>query len=122
LLTTELYVIPPTYRQVEIQVEVVGEDQADLVEVKQNIEAALLTYFHPLTGGENGQGWPFGGDIYYSRVYQRIFTVTGVQRIERLLIVIDGETMPDCKDVPLPEGLLLYSTGHEVQVNYDFNV
>ena len=89
LLTTELYVVPPTYQQVHVKASVVAEDTADLGEVKEAIEAKLLGYFHPLTGGEDGQGWPFGGDIFFSRVYQRVL-VPGVQRIESVVIELDG--------------------------------
>jgi predicted phage baseplate assembly protein len=120
LLTTELYVISPTYQRVEIHAEVIVNDQADLAEVKQGIEAALLTYFHPLTGGEDGQGWPFGGTIYYSRVNQRIFTVAGVQSISRLVILLDGEETPFCTDVTISEAGLLYATEPQIQVRYSF--
>jgi len=50
-------------------------------------------------------------------VYQRILNVTGVQSISRLVIVLDGEEMPECKDVPIQEQALVYSTGHELQVD-----
>jgi predicted phage baseplate assembly protein len=121
LLTTELYVVKPIYRRVEIRVGAIAEDNADLAEVKEGIEQTLLDYFHPLKGGEDNLGWPFGGDIYYSRAYQRVFTVAGVQRIEHLFIVVDGEEAPECRDVPIPDGVLVYSTEHEVQVNYAFD-
>lgn len=117
LLTTEVYVIKPTYQQVEIRGDVVVTDDADLAEVKQAIESSLLTYFHPLTGGDDGQGWPFGGTIFFSRVYQRVLAVTGVQSIVRLVIVVDGEEMSECKDVPIQEQALLYSTNHALQVD-----
>ena len=121
LLTTELYVIRPTYQQVEIHVEVVVDDNADLAEVKEGIEQTLLAYFHPLKGGDDGQGWPFGGTMFFSRVNQRVFTVTGVQSVTRLVIVLDGEEMPDCTDIPITESALLYSTQHDVQVQYRFD-
>jgi predicted phage baseplate assembly protein len=120
LLTTELYVIAPTYRLVRIEADVVAANDADLGEVRTQIENTLLNYFHPLVGGEDGQGWPFGENIYYSRVYQRVFTVPGVDRIARLTIALDGEAGPECSDVPIPPGQLLYSTEHEVQVDYSF--
>jgi len=120
LLTTELYVIKPTYQRVEVQGEVIVQDDADLAEVKQGIEQTLLDYFHPLKGGEDNQGWPFGGTIFYSRVYQRVFTVTGVQSITRLVILLDGEEAPECRDVPIKAGALLFSTQHPVEVHYRF--
>jgi predicted phage baseplate assembly protein len=121
LLTTELYVIGPTYQQVEIHVEAIVNDNADLAEVYEGISQTLLEYFHPLTGGDDGQGWPFGGTIFFSRVNQRVFTVTGVQSITRLVILLDGEEMPDCTDIPITDGALLYSTQHDVQVQYRFD-
>ena len=121
LLTTELYVIKPTYQQIEVQGEVIVNGNADLAEVNERIEKTLLDYFHPLKGGEDGLGWPFGGTIFYSRVYQRVFTVPGVQSIQRLVIVLDGEQQEECRDVPIQEDALVYSTQHNVQVRYSFD-
>ena len=118
LLTTELYVVPPRYQKVKVTATVVAEDEADLAEVKRTIVTALTDYFHPLRGGEQGQGWPFGGDIFYSRVYGRA-SVPGVQRIERLLIALDGTSAPECSNLPVCDGVLLYSDGHDVTVTYD---
>lgn len=117
-LTAELYVIKPTYQQVSVRVEVFAADSADLAEVTEQIEQKLLIYFHPLKGGEDGQGWPFGGTIYYSRVYQQVFTVPGVQSIEHLILSVDGEEALECANVPLAENALAYSTQHEVKANY----
>jgi hypothetical protein len=118
LLTTELFVTQPTYKEVEVKVEVIADDKADLAEVNQEVEESLLNYFHPLKGGEDNQGWPFGGRIYFSKVYQRIFAVNGVSRIESLVIKVDGEEAPECKDVPIPAGVLVYSKQHTVRANY----
>jgi predicted phage baseplate assembly protein len=121
LLTTEVFVLAPTYRLVEVRVEATAAGNADLAEISQGIEQALINYFHPLKGGEDGAGWPFGATIFYSRVYQRVFTVPGIQSIERLVISLDGDEAPECANVPIGESALLYSTEHEVQVNYDFS-
>ena len=120
LLTTELYVVKPVYQLVEVRGEVIVSGQADLAEVHKRIEETLLEYFHPLKGGEDGLGWPFGGTIFYSRVYQHVFTVPGVQSIQQLIIVADGEEMEQCRDVPILENGLVYSIQHTVQVRYSF--
>jgi len=120
LLTTEVYILPPEYHLVCIRADVIAQDTADLAEVKTGIETVLLSYFHPLTGGEDGQGWPFGGRIYYSRVIQRVFSVPGVLSVETLSILVDGEAVPAYQDIPLPENALVYSTLHEINVMYEF--
>jgi predicted phage baseplate assembly protein len=120
LLTTELYVIKPSYQRVEIQAEVIVNDNADLAEVKKGVEQTIKDYFHPLKGGEDGLGWLFGGAIYYSRVSQRIFTVAGVQSIRTLIITLDGEETPFCSDVTINEAGLLFSTDPQINVHYSF--
>lgn len=120
LLTTELYVIAPAYQRVEIEAEVVADDNADLADVKKGIEQTIKDYFHPLHGGEDGLGWPFGGTIFYSRVSQRVFTVTGVRSIKTLQIVLDGIPTQFCSDVTINEAGLLYSTDPQIQVHYSF--
>ncbi len=120
LLTTELYVIKPGYQRVEIRAEIIVNDDADLAEVQENLEQSLLDYFHPLKGGEDGLGWPFGGTIYFSRVNQRCFTIPGVQSVASLVIVLDGEEMPGCTDVTINEAGLLFATEHQIQVSYRF--
>lgn len=120
VLTAELYVLRPSYQQVVINADIVASDNADAAQVHDDIVQKLVDYFHPLRGGEDGQGWPFGGTIYYSRVYQHVFGVTGVASISSLLIVLDGEQMKECTDVPIAANGLLYSGEHQVSVNYSF--
>ena len=120
LLTTELYVIKPSYQRVEIEAEVVADDNADLASVKKGVEQTIKDYFHPLKGGEDGQGWPFGGTIFYSRVNQRVFTVSGVQSIRRLVILLDGVEAQFCSDVTINEAGLLFSTDPQIEVHYSF--
>ncbi len=72
-------------------------------------------------GGDDGTGWPFGGTIYFSRVYQQINDLPGVDRIEQVLITLDKTQYPVCQDVSIKPAALLYSTGHEVVVSYSFS-
>jgi predicted phage baseplate assembly protein len=120
-ITAELYVVPPTYREVRISGEIVVEPDQDLAEVKRAVEERLDTFFHPLHGGRAGQGWEFGRTIFYSEVYREVFTVRGVQRIRnnQLTITLDDEPEQPCRDVPIGEGNLLYTGTHRLQFLYD---
>ena len=120
LLTTELYVIKPAYQRVEIEADIVVSDNADLAEIKKRVEQIIKDYFHPLKGGEDGLGWPFGGTIFYSRLSQRIFTVTGVESISTLTIFLDGVEAQFCSDVTINEAGLVFSTDPQIQVHYSF--
>lgn len=120
LLTSEVYVIAPTYRLVRIEADVIADTGSDLAEVKHGIEAAVTTYFHPLTGGNDGQGWPFGGTIFYSDVYRVLLKVPGVLRLRdnQLVIWLDGERQTFCRDVEIGQGQLVYNDGHDIRVAY----
>ena len=120
VLTAELFVMKPSYQQVRIRADIVAKDNADLAEVHDNITKKLVDYFHALRGGEDGQGWSFGGMIHYSRVYQHVFGVPGVASISELVIALDDEKMKECTDVPIAANGLLYSGEHEISVNYSF--
>ena len=67
---------------------------------------------------QEGSGWPFGGGIYYSLVLQRLI-VTGVKRVAKLEIELEGETYPVCTDVPLDAHMLLKNGAHEIAVRYE---
>lgn len=123
LLTSEVYVAGAVYRKVKIAVQLIVDPGADLATVKNNVQSSLTTFFHPLTGGNDGTGWPFGGTIYYSDVYRRIIQIDGVQRIQdnQLLIYLDGQLQIFCRDVPINPGELLFNDpqGHQIEVSYN---
>lgn len=116
--TVELYVLAPRYCEITVSAELVCRNDADLAEAKQAALASLIGYFHPLHGGNEGSGWPFGDDIYYSLVLQRLL-VDGVKRVARLELVLDGEKFAVCTDVPLDANCLLRNGVHELNVRYD---
>jgi hypothetical protein len=120
LLTAEVHVVPPDYRRVRIEGRVVVAPDADLAEVKGAIDNRLATYFHPLAGGEDGSGWPFGGTIYYSQVLRQILEIAGVLRADSasFAIWLDEQQGDPCADMPLPAGALTWSDGHGVAVSY----
>lgn len=118
LLTSEVYVVPPTYRKIMVQAQLVARGEAELGQVKRAVQERLTTYFHPLRGGDKMTGWEFGGEIYYSNVYRVVFDTPGVERIDELILWLDNERQPFCQNVTIGEGVLLSSENHDVQVRY----
>jgi predicted phage baseplate assembly protein len=122
LLTSEVYVAGPVYRKVRVAVQLLIDPAMDLATVKNQVAAMLASFFHPLTGGSDGTGWPFGGTIYYSDVYRNIFAIDGVVRIQdnQLLIYLDDQLQVFCRDVAINTGELLYTDpqGHQIEVSY----
>ncbi len=112
LITTELYVIAPTYVPVTIELQVLAQPDADTGVVEQAVESALTTYLGPLTGGSvdptvTGTGWPFGGTIYFANILRVASQVTDVIRVASVVIALNGTAAPACTDVAIPTGALL---------------
>ena len=97
LLTAELYVVAPSYRQVVIQAQVVAQPTADASLVEAACVNALLAYFNPFTGGPSKQGWDFGGTLYFSETYRQILDAPGVLFVvnRSLKTFVDGVLQPD---------------------------
>jgi predicted phage baseplate assembly protein len=121
VLTAEVYVVPPKYRQVEIDVRVVARQNADSGVVLKLLKERLARYFHPLTGGDDGSGWEFGKTIFFSETYRQVLTSDGVLRVEAdaLKTFVDGIEQPSCKDVPIGPDELVWSNDHRVEVRYE---
>ena len=116
LITTQVFVTGVTFREVVADVSLVVSRGASQTATRTAALEALLRYFHPIEGGDDGAGWPFGGRIFFSRVFERLLRVRGVARVDRLRISLDGSDFIECDDLPIGEGQLLYSGEHVVRV------
>jgi hypothetical protein len=47
--------------------------------VRAKVAERLSDYLDPLVGGADGQGWPFGRDLYLSEVQAVVQSVPGVR-------------------------------------------
>ncbi|MFC4158640.1 putative baseplate assembly protein [Chitinimonas lacunae] len=127
LATTELYVIAPSYRLLRLSATLTVSADADLAAVKQTALLTLRRYFHPLIGGEDctltrdGSGWPFGGDIHYSRVVQRLL-LPGVNSVDDLLFELDRVSYPPCSNVSLDGTALLRLEDDSLDLRLDYEV
>lgn len=110
LITTELYVTGPRYLAIEtLEVQLLARPDADLKAVQDAARAALESYFHPLRGGEDGKGWPFGGDVYLGNVFDLLLSQEGVARVSDLRIGLADQPADDCADVlSVPDGTLVH--------------
>jgi predicted phage baseplate assembly protein len=106
LVTTELYVIAPTYVPVTVSLQVLAQPDADTGTVENSVEAAISGFLDPRSGGSDGLGWPFGGTIYFADLL-RVSLVADVIRLADLTVTLNGVVQPGCTDVPIPNGALL---------------
>lgn len=70
LLTTRLHVVGPAYVTFQLDAVKVGlREGYRHLHLADTIVATIRAYFHPLRGGPDGSGWPFGRAIYSSEIY-----------------------------------------------------
>lgn len=85
LVTTELYVIPPTYRQITVSVGVQAKPGYGIEAVRRWVELVIRQYLAPLPPyGPDGQGWPLGRSVYGPELEAAALQVEGVLFIECL--------------------------------------
>lgn len=75
---------------------------------------ALDSYLHPLTGGDAGTGWPFGGPLGHVALVRCLLSVPGVLAVPQLTVTLDGIGYPPCEDVPVPANTLPWPAGHRL--------
>ena len=88
LVTTRVHVVGPSYLKLTVRLTLfVAPDALDLKEseVSEPAERALRRFLHPLAGGPDRQGWPFGRDLYVSELYELLDVLPGVDYVTKTL-------------------------------------
>ncbi len=114
VIGTRVVVAGPTYVEIAVQATVRAFPNTDPAALRERIAAALDGFFHPITGGPEGTGWPLGRDIYRSEVLQVLDETAGVDGVLALELIADGRST--CGNVCLgPTGLVASGT-HAITV------
>lgn len=83
LLTTQLHVVGPRFLTVEIKsVNVVSLPDELEATLKQRIIDAVKNFLDPLSGGDDGKGWPFGRNVFVSELYSLLDQLPGVDYVK----------------------------------------
>jgi len=112
LLTTEVFVVPPEYVEVSVDAEVVIKPRYLKGTIEENVRTELGNFLHPITGGPDGNGWPFGRSVYLSEVYEVIDGVEGVDYVKSVSLKKDGKEQEG--DVAIPAYGLVFSGAHMI--------
>jgi hypothetical protein len=92
LLTTAVHVVGPRYLTIGVRITLVLMPDALKEMVRSRAVEELWRFFHPLTGGSDGAGWPFGRSVYVSEIYELLDTLPGVDYVKKS--VDPGTSLP----------------------------
>src|SRR4051794_19252630 len=120
LIGTRVAVEPPSYRGVTVVARIVARPKADIERIKTEALAALYGYLNPISGGPDGDGWPFGRPVQAGEVYGLLQRIRGVDMIEDARLFganpVTGERGKETTKLELDPYSLIFSYEHHVRV------
>ena len=97
---TRLTVVGPDYLPIGVAATIFPVSPDEAGDVLEAVTETLEAFFHPLHGGPEGDGWPFGRDVYLSDVAAQLEAVPGVDYVETLHLLLDGTPRGEVLAVP----------------------
>jgi predicted phage baseplate assembly protein len=120
VIGTRISVEPPGYRGVTVEATVRPTAGANPNRLKADAERALYEYFHPITGGPDGAGWPFGRPVTIGEIYSVLQRVPGAEVVDTVNLfgtnAETGESKEATQRLELKANVLVFSVGHSVTV------
>lgn len=87
LVTTRHHVIGPDFVSMKVKAVLHLRSGYDNT-VVADAQKALRDFFDPFVGGEDGEGWPFGRNVYVSEIYEILEGVEGVDYITKVALIV----------------------------------
>lgn len=134
LLGVQVQLAEPEYLGVSVQTQVGLEPMYDHPQARQAIlsqlRAALYKFLNPITGGPEGQGWPFGRPLYPSDIVALLQQTPGVRFIGPIVLFTlrrqpqgwERQSAPDPFIDPGPLGLIASWADPERRFSHVVNV
>jgi predicted phage baseplate assembly protein len=118
---SRISVEPPTYQGITVVARIKPRTGSRRAEVEQAAIAALYRYYHPIIGGPQGTGWPFGRPIHVGEVYAVLQRLDSVEYIEDARLFGADPRTGDRGDVTqrlvIAPNTLVFSHEHLVRVD-----
>ncbi|HEY8339532.1 MAG TPA: putative baseplate assembly protein, partial [Egibacteraceae bacterium] len=120
MIGARVLVEPPVYQGITVVARLRAHRRASPGRLQRDVLAALYRYFHPVTGGPDGDGWPFGRPVHVGEVYSTLQRVRGVEFVEEASLFpadpVTGERGAPADRIDLSEHALVFSYEHSVRV------
>jgi predicted phage baseplate assembly protein len=111
---------PPAYQGVTVVAMLRARPWADPNRLQRTAMDALYAYLHPISGGMDGTGWPFGRPVHMGEVYALLQRLPGTEIVEDVRLFaanpITGERGQAAQRVEVAPNALVFSYEHQVRV------
>jgi len=120
IIGTRILVEPPIYRGLTVVARLKARPRSDPGRLQEAALDALFTYFHPIIGGPDGNGWPFGRPVLAGEVYSALQRLRGTELVEEVRIFgadpVTGDRGKATDRLEVEPHALVYSYDHQVMV------
>jgi predicted phage baseplate assembly protein len=110
---------PPAYQGVTVVAKIRAEAGVDSNRLEEVAATALYHFLHPIEGGAEGKGWPFGRAVHVGEVYACLQRVKGVELVESARLYaadpITGERSQALQRVEIGNNTLVFSFEHQIK-------
>jgi predicted phage baseplate assembly protein len=117
---SRVVVQPPDYVGLTVVTRLRARAGADERLLEREALAALYGYFHPLRGGPDGTGWPFGRAVVGGEVYVVLQRLAGVEFVEEVRLFpadpVERTRKKQVERLDIGPHELVFSWGHQVMV------
>ena len=121
LVGTRLVVEPPFYQGITAVARVRARDHVDPSRLQRDALTALYRYFHPLVGGPDGTGWPFGRPVHIGEVFTVLQRVPGTELVEDARLFpadpVSGQRGEASQRIEIRPNTLVFPYEHQVVVS-----
>jgi predicted phage baseplate assembly protein len=120
LIGTRILVEPPIYRGITVVTRLRARQRSDPNRLQEQALEVLFRYFHPIAGGPDGTGWPFGRAVLSGEVFAALQGLRGTEMVEDVRIfgadALTGERGKQTDRLEVEPHALVFSYDHQVMV------
>ncbi len=120
VIGTRAIVEPPVYRGITVVAKLRARSRVKPETLQEDALRALYEYFHPISGGPDGTGWPFGRPINAGEVYSVLQGIRGTELVEDARLFgadpVTGQRGQQTQRLELEAHALVFSYEHQVLV------
>lgn len=114
---SEIVCAAPKFHTVGVRLTLVPVPQTDPGSLVRATLTELARYLDPLSGGEAGEGWPFGGSLRQQKLVLALLErVPGLNAVTRVNLIVDGVARATCTDFTPDPHALLWPGAHELRL------
>jgi predicted phage baseplate assembly protein len=111
---------PPAYQGITVVARLRARPWADGARLQATAVQALYSHLHPISGGPDGTGWPFGRPVQLGEIHAVLQSVPGTDLVEDVLLFaadpVTGERGPASDRVLVAENALVFSYEHQIRI------